>query len=60
MALRVYTEEYIQDIADAIREKNRDPDIKYRVSQMGPAIRALPGGLDGRQIQIITTSYTTL
>ncbi len=41
MALRAYEEENIQAIADAIRSKNGSTDT-YTVSEMGPAIEALP------------------
>lgn len=43
MANKLYQESSIQDIADAIREKNRG-SAKYTVAQMGNAIRALASG----------------
>lgn len=58
MPKRMYTEEYIQDIADAIREKKRVTDV-YKVSEMGPAVRSLPSGLDGIKLTVIETTYTT-
>lgn len=59
MAQRMYTEEYIQDIADALRLKTRDPVTKYKVSEMGPAIRGLATGLNATEITVITSTYTT-
>ena len=58
MAQKFYTEEYIQDIANAIREKNK-LSRPYKVGEMGAAVRALPSGLDGLELTIITTTYTT-
>lgn len=43
MAKRLYEEANIQDIADAIREKN-GLSVSYKVSQMAAAIRALSIG----------------
>lgn len=42
MANKLYEESYIQDIADAIREKN-GTSTTYKVSQMGAAVRAIEG-----------------
>lgn len=42
MAKRMYTEEYIQDIANAIREINGKTDT-YKVSEMADEIRASGG-----------------
>ena len=58
MNKRMYTEQYIQDIADAIRDKNKKTD-KYTVSEMPAAIRALGGGLKETQVIINTAEYTT-
>lgn len=41
MANKMYEESSIQDIANAIREKNGNADT-YKVSQMGDAIRDIP------------------
>lgn len=57
MSKRMYTEEYIQDIAAAIREKNKKTD-KYTVSEMPAAIRALGGGLKETEIIINSAEYT--
>ena len=43
MVKKLYTESYIEDIADAIREKNGSSNT-YTTAQMGPAIRAIPTG----------------
>lgn len=40
MALKLYTEENIQNIANAIREKNKSSEL-YKVNEMADAIRAL-------------------
>lgn len=40
MAKKLYTEESIADIADAIREKNGEA-TKYKVAEMGDAVRAI-------------------
>lgn len=57
MAKRVYTENYVQDIADAIREKNKKTN-KYKISEMGAAIRQLGGGLIDTEVIINTAEYT--
>jgi hypothetical protein len=42
MANKLYNESYIQDIANAIREKNKDTSNKtYLVSEMGDAVREI-------------------
>lgn len=46
MVKKLYTESYIEDIADAIREKNGSSNT-YTVAQMGPAIQAIPTGGGG-------------
>ena len=43
MANKLYEENHIQEIANAIREKNGSTDT-YMVSQMGEAIRSIPSG----------------
>lgn len=58
MAKVVYTEAYIENIANAIREKNHKTD-KYTVSEMAGAILALGGGLKETQIIINTAEYTS-
>lgn len=55
---RMYTEEKIQDIAAAIREKNKKTD-KYNVGEMAAAIRNdLGGGQTATKITINTSAYT--
>lgn len=44
MAKKLYTEESIADIADAIREKNGEA-TKYKVAEMGDAVRAIQSGI---------------
>lgn len=44
MAKKLYTEESIADIADAIREKNGEA-TKYKVSEMGDAVREIETGI---------------
>lgn len=59
MAKRVYTEEYIQAIADAIREKNKKT-TKYKISEMAAAIQNdLGGGLSATDVNIQTVAYTS-
>ena len=58
MAKMVYTEAYIEDIARAIREKNRRTN-KYTVAEMGPAIRSLGGCLMETKVIIRTSEYTS-
>lgn len=45
MSKKLYTESYIQNIADAIREKNGSTD-KYMVGRMAEAIRNISTGAD--------------
>ena len=40
MANKLYEESHVQDIANAIREKNGTENV-YKVSEMGAAIRAI-------------------
>lgn len=42
MAKKLYEEAFVQDIANAIREKNGSTS-KYKVAEMGAAVRALSG-----------------
>lgn len=42
MAKKLYEEASVQDIADAIREKN-GAATKYKISEMGAAVRAISG-----------------
>lgn len=58
MPKRMYSEQYIEAIADAIRSKNKKTD-KYTVEQMAPAILALGGGLKETDVDIKTAEYTT-
>lgn len=58
MAQKLYTEAYIQDIANAIRALNKKTN-KYKVSQMAAAIRAdLGGGYNATNLVINTATYT--
>jgi len=45
MANKITDTQYYQDIADAIREKNKSSDT-YTPADMGPAIKAIPSGDD--------------
>lgn len=45
MTDKLYSEEAVQDIADAIREKNGSAET-YTVSQMGTAVRGIQTGVD--------------
>lgn len=42
MAKKLYEESSVQDIANAIREKNGGA-TKYKIAEMGAAVRALSG-----------------
>lgn len=59
MSKRMYTEQYIQNIADAIREKNKKTDT-YNITEMAAAILLLGGGLEETEITINTATYTTV
>lgn len=59
MAKRMYTEEKIQDIATAIREKNKKTNT-YNVTEMAAAIRQLGGGLNETEVIINTAEYTVV
>ena len=59
MANKLYNEASIQDIANAIREKNKTTN-KYKVSQMGNAIREIKSGeslQEYSQMNPIVTRY---
>ncbi|MBR4683154.1 MAG: hypothetical protein IKP06_07680 [Elusimicrobiaceae bacterium] len=59
MSKRMYTEEKIQDIAIAIREKTKKTD-KYNIEEMAAAIRNdLSRGLDSTKLIINSSEYTT-
>lgn len=58
MPQKLYTESYIQDIADAIRAINKKPD-KYKVSEMAQAIQAMSGGINATEIAFYLVEYTT-
>ena len=45
VANKLYEENYVKDIADAIREKN-GTENKYKVSEMGAAVRAIAGAAE--------------
>lgn len=52
MAMKLYSETAIQDIADAIRSKNGSSDT-YTVAEMAQAIEDIPSG--GSAISIVDT-----
>lgn len=56
MALKLYNESDIQDIADAIRGKNGSSDT-YKVSEMADAIDDIPTG-GGGDVDIDTGTFT--
>ena len=58
MANKLYQEAYIQDIANAIREKN-EQSTSYKVSEMADAIRSLNVILE-ITFTINGTSYTVI
>lgn len=55
MALKLYSDTDIQDIADAIRSKNGSSDT-YKVSEMASAIDALPTGFSGLSFSSFTVT----
>lgn len=59
MTQKLYTEAYIQNIADAIRASNGTTN-KYKVSQMAEAIQALPvgAGLKATDLNVQTVVYS--
>ena len=56
--MMMYSEDYVKDIADAIREKNRQ-DRTYNIQEMSEAIRQLGTGLIETEITIQSAEYTT-
>jgi len=56
--MMMYSENYVQDIADAIREKNRQTRT-YNIGEMAGAIRQLGLGLNDTEIVIQSATYTT-
>lgn len=59
MALKLYSDDDIQDIADAIRSKNGSNNT-YQTSQMAAAIRAIPtGGGGGVTVTSVDCTTTT-
>ena len=56
--MRMYSEDYVKDIADAIREKNKLTRT-YNISEMSGAIRQLGTGLNETEIIIHSAEYTT-
>lgn len=57
--MKMYSERYVKDIADAIREKNKQTRT-YNIEQMSGAIRELGQGLIDTEITIQTAEYTTV
>ena len=59
MTQKLYTEAYIQDIANAIRALNKKTE-KYKVSQMAATITSdLGGGVDATDLNVQTVVYST-
>lgn len=56
--MMMYSEDYVKDIADAIREKNKQ-NRTYNIQEMSEAIRQLGTGLNDTEIVIHTAEYTT-
>lgn len=56
--MMMYSEDYVKDIADAIREKNKQ-DRTYNIQEMSEAIRQLGTGLIETEIIIQSAEYTT-
>lgn len=56
--MMMYSENYVQDIADAIREKNKQTRT-YNIGEMAGAIRQLGLGLKDTQIVIHSAEYST-
>lgn len=56
--MMMYSEAYVKDIADAIREKNKQ-DRTYNIQEMSEAIRQLGTGLNDTEIVIHTAEFTT-
>lgn len=56
--MRMYSEDYVKDIANAIREKNKLTRT-YNIAEMSTAIRALGTGLNDTEIIIHTAEFTT-
>lgn len=56
--MMMYSENYVQDIADAIREKNKQTRT-YNIGEMAGAIRQLGLGLNDTQIVIHSAEYST-
>lgn len=59
MSKKMYTEEYIQAIADAIREKNKSEET-YTVSEMADAIRAIGGSIEEKDVNFYDYDGTLL
>lgn len=57
MANKLYEESHIQDIANAIREKNGNSNT-YTVAQMGDAIRNIPSGECEHNMKVYTGTIT--
>lgn len=58
MSKVLVTEDYLQDIADAIREKVGD-SATYTPAQMGDAIRNIPSGGGGGDAQVSTGTFVS-
>lgn len=56
--MRMYSEDYVRDIADAIREKNKLTRT-YNIAEMSEAIRQLNTGLNETKMVIQSAEYTT-
>ena len=56
--MMMYSEDYVKDIANAIRAKNKQSRT-YNIGEMSGAILALGLGLDDTKIIIHSAEYTT-
>ena len=56
--MMMYSEDYVKDIADAIREKNKK-NRTYNIQEMSEAIRQLNTGLNETKMVIQSAEYTT-
>lgn len=56
--MMMYSEDYVKDIADAIREKNKQ-NRTYNIQEMSEAIRQLGTGLKETKIIIQSAEFTT-
>jgi propanediol dehydratase small subunit len=68
MSNKLYDENSVQDIADAIRSKNGLSSATYKISEMAQAVLDLPAGntklglvtKEQRDLSVARGSYTTI